>query len=154
MFCDVSLPVPLDQAFTYALPPTLAHRVQAGARVVVPFGTRKLTGVVLALHKQSPNVRARLVEKLIDEEPIFDAALLRLARWVAAYYCAPLGEVLRSMAPTSAETSRSRIYALTDTGRDLVRQSLFGDADTSPQARLLRMLEKRPLSAAYQTSMR
>lgn len=149
MFCDVSLPVPLDQAYTYALPSSLQHRVKPGARVVVPFGTRKLTGVVLAIHHQAPNRQARLVEKLIDEEPIFDTALLRLANWVAAYYCAPLGEVLRSMAPTSAETSRSKVYTLTDTGRDLVRQSLFGAEDTSAQARLLRMLEVRPLSASY-----
>ncbi len=149
MFCDISLPVPLDQAFTYALPASLHHRVKPGARVIVPFGSRKLTGVVLALHRNSPGVRAKTVEKLIDEEPIFDTALLRLANWVAAYYCAPLGEVLRSMAPTSAETSRSKIFALTDTGRDLVRQSLFGEEDTSPQSRLLRMLEVRPLSASY-----
>lgn len=149
MYCDVSLPVPLDQPFTYALPTSLHHRVKAGARVVVPFGTRKLTGVVLALHRNAPGRQARAVEKLIDEEPIFDAALLRLAHWVAAYYCAPLGEVLRSMAPTSAETSRSKVYAVTDTGRDMVRQSLFGEEDTSPQARLLRMLEVRPLSASY-----
>jgi hypothetical protein len=27
LFCDVSLPVPLDQAFTYSLPETLRHRV-------------------------------------------------------------------------------------------------------------------------------
>ena len=30
-YCDVSLPVPLDQAFTYLLPETLRHRVQTGA---------------------------------------------------------------------------------------------------------------------------
>lgn len=149
MFCDVSLPVPLDQAFTYALPSSLEHRVQVGARVVVPFATRKLTGVVLKVHNEGPSHKARLVEKLIDEEPIFDAALLRLANWVAAYYCAPLGEVLRGMAPTSAETRRSSVYAVTDTGRDLARQTLFGDDDPSPQSRLLRMLEARPLSLSY-----
>ena len=149
MFCDVSLPVPLDQPFTYALPLSLVNRVKPGARVVVPFGTRKLTGVVLAVHRQTPDRQARAVEKLIDEEPIFDTTLLRLAHWVASYYCAPLGEVLRSMAPTSAETSRSKVYTLTDTGRDYVRQSLFGEEDPSPQARLLRMLEVRPLSASY-----
>jgi primosomal protein N' (replication factor Y) len=149
VFCDVSLPVPLDQPFTYGLPGSLVHRAKPGARVVVPFGTRKLTGVVLAVHEAAPGMRARMVEKLIDEEPIFDASLLRLAAWVAAYYCAPLGEVLRSMAPTSAETTRSKIYGLTDTGRDVVRQSLFGEEDTSAPARVLRMLERRPLSAAY-----
>ena len=47
IYCDVSLPVPLDQSFTYRLPETLRHRVQPGCRVLVPFGTRKLTGIVL-----------------------------------------------------------------------------------------------------------
>ena len=43
-YCDVSLPVPLDQPFTYSLPETLRHRVQPGSRLIVPFGPRKLTG--------------------------------------------------------------------------------------------------------------
>lgn len=149
MFCDISLPIPLDQAFTYALPETLTHRAKVGARVLVPFGPRKLTGVILALHGNPPAARTKAVEKLIDEEPVFDHTLLRLAKWISSYYCAPLGEVFRGMAPTTAEVSRSKVYTLTDSGRDLVRQSLFGDQDQSPQARLLRMLEARPLSAAY-----
>ena len=54
-FCDVSLPVPVDQLFTYSLPVTLQHRVQMGCRVFVPFGSRKLTGVVLALSDETPD---------------------------------------------------------------------------------------------------
>jgi primosomal protein N' (replication factor Y) (superfamily II helicase) len=149
VFCDVSLPVPLDQAFTYSLPASLLHRVRVGARVVVPFGSRKLPGVVLKLHAQPPAAKTKAVEKLLDEEPVFDAHLLRLAEWVAAYYCAPLGEVLRGMAPTTSETRRSTVYTLTDAGRDLVRQSLFADQDDRPQARILRLLEARPLAASY-----
>jgi primosomal protein N' (replication factor Y) (superfamily II helicase) len=122
VYCDVSLPVPLDQAFTYAVPTSLGHRVKAGARVVVPFGTRKLTGVVLALHAQAPGMRARAVEKLIDAEPVFDEDLLRLAQFIANYYCAPLGEVLRTMAPLGGELRKSRIWALTDKGHQVTRQ--------------------------------
>ena len=33
LYCDVSLPVPLDQTFTYVLPASLHHRVQRGAGV-------------------------------------------------------------------------------------------------------------------------
>jgi primosomal protein N' (replication factor Y) len=40
--CDVSLPVPLDQPFTNALPETLRRRVRTGSRIVAPFGARKL----------------------------------------------------------------------------------------------------------------
>ncbi len=59
LYCDVSLPVPLDQPFTYALPETLRHRVRAGSRLVVPFGPRKLTGVILSCHDERPQVAAR-----------------------------------------------------------------------------------------------
>src|SRR5689334_1371145 len=93
-FCDVSLPVPLDQAFTYRLPETLRRRVRAGSRVLVPFGHRKLTGVVLEAHDRPPAAEARDLLRLLDEEPALDEGLLKLGRWISAYYCAPLGETL------------------------------------------------------------
>ena len=92
-YCDVSLPVPLDQPFTYRLPETLRHRVRAGCRVLVPFGARKLAGVVLRTHDDPPGSAARDVLRLLDEEPVLDAGLLKLGRWTAGYYCAPLGEI-------------------------------------------------------------
>ena len=64
----MSLPVPLDQAFTYSLPLTLQHRVQPGARVVVPFGPRKLTGVVLRVHDEPANVPVKDAFRLIDAD--------------------------------------------------------------------------------------
>jgi primosomal protein N' (replication factor Y) len=61
VFADVSLPVPLDQSFTYSLPETLRHRARAGCRVIVPFGSRTLTGVVLRTHSEAPNGRVKEV---------------------------------------------------------------------------------------------
>src|SRR5581483_2684713 len=149
LYCDVSLPVPLDQPFTYLLPETLRHRVKPGCRVLVPFGPRKLTGVVVACHDTKPDVPAREALRLIDEKPVLDAELLALGRWISAYYCAPLGDVLRSMLPLAAEIRRGKIYSLTDAGRDAARQLLLDASPEDPVAQVLRMLEARPLSAAY-----
>src|SRR5437764_11546114 len=102
-FCDVSLPVPLDQPFTYSLPETLDHRVRTGSRVLVPFGARKLAGVVLRVHCERPPGALREVLRLLDEEPVFDADLMKLGRWIAEYYCAPLGETLRAVTPLSGD---------------------------------------------------
>ncbi len=148
-YCDVSLPVPLDQPFTYALPETLQHRVQPGSRLVVPFGPRKLTGVIVRCHDEAPAVPTREALRLIDATPVLDGELLALGRWIAAYYCAPLGEVLRSMLPLAAEIRRGKVWMLTDAGRDAARQLLLDSSPEDPVARVLRMLEKRPLSAAY-----
>jgi primosomal protein N' (replication factor Y) len=149
LYCDVSLPVPLDQPFTYSLPDTLRHRVRVGSRLIVPFGTRKLTGVILRCHDDPPAVATRDALRLIDSEPVLSAELMALGRWIAGYYCSPLGDVLRGMLPLSSEIRRGKIWTLTDSGRDAARQLLLDSSPDDPVLQILRMLEKRPLSAAY-----
>jgi primosomal protein N' (replication factor Y) len=149
IYCDVSLPVPLDQSFTYQLPETLRHRVRAGCRVLVPFGSRKLTGIVLKLHDEAPEGAVKEVFRLIDEEPVLEVELIALGRWIAQYYCAPLGEVLRGMTPLTGEIRKTKLYSLTDSGRDAARQLLLGSAEDDPTLQVLRLLESRPLSATY-----
>jgi primosomal protein N' (replication factor Y) len=149
LYCDVSLPVPLDQPFTYALPETLRHRVRPGSRLVVPFGPRRLTGVIVNCHDERPPVAAKEALRLLDAEPVLDAELLALARWISGYYCAPLGEVLRGMVPLSGEIRRGKVWSLTDAGRQAARQLLLDSAPDDPATQVLRLLERRPLSAAY-----
>jgi primosomal protein N' (replication factor Y) len=149
MYCDVSLPVPLDHAFTYRLPETLQHRVQPGCRLLVPFGPRKLTGMVLALRSEPPEGPVKEALRLLDEEPVLDAELLSLGRWIAQYYCAPLGEVLRSMTPLSGEVRKTKLYSLTDAGRDTARQMLLGADEEDPALVIMRLLEGRPMSVSY-----
>ncbi|MGD0774426.1 MAG: primosomal protein N' [Candidatus Solibacter sp.] len=149
LYCDVSLPVPLDQPFTYSLPDTLRHRVRVGSRLIVPFGTRKLTGVILRCHDNPPGVATRDALRLIDSEPVLSAELMALGRWIAGYYCSPLGDVLRGMLPLSSEIRRGKVWTLTDSGRDAARQLLLDSSPDDPVLQILRMLEKRPLSASY-----
>ena len=141
----------MDQAFTYRLPMTLRHRAQRGCRITVPFGSRKLTGVIVAVHNNAPSSRYAIKEalKLVDEEPVLDEELLKLGAWIASYYCAPVGEVYRGMMPLSGETRKGKVYSLTDGGRDVARQLILGDAETDPSLQLLRLLETRPLTEAY-----
>jgi len=153
-FCDVSLPVPLDQAFTYSLPLTLQHRVRPGARLLVPFGARKLTGVVLRVHDDPPEAALKDALRLIDPEPVLDDELLALGNWISGYYCAPLGEVLRSMLPLASEIRSGKVYSLTDAGRDASRQLSIVHPERAPQEgdamnQLLQALAARSLSAAY-----
>lgn len=149
MYADVSLPVPLDQAFTYLLPQTLWHRAKPGARVVVPFGPRKLTGFILDIREEVPSVAVREVLRLLDEEPVLESHQIELGRWIASYYCAPLGEVLRVMAPLAGEVRSSKVYSATDAGRDVARQLVLGADLDDPVTQLLRIVEQRPVSAAY-----
>ena len=103
-YCDVAVPVPLHDTFTYRIPLALAGQVAVGGRVVVPFRQRKLVGVVTAV-AEAPRVAGPLkdVHEVLDAEPLLSPALQELARWVAEYYLAPPGEVCRSMLPLHSE---------------------------------------------------
>jgi primosomal protein N' (replication factor Y) len=142
-FCDVSLPVPLDRLFTYELPLTLRHRVQPGCRVVAPLGARKLTGIVLRVHDEPTGQNLREVLALTDEEPVLERELIDLAQWIADYYCAPLGEVLKGMLPLGGEKRRSTQYSLTEAGRQVARQLVIRP-ESDAALRLLALLEERP----------
>jgi primosomal protein N' (replication factor Y) (superfamily II helicase) len=69
-------------------------------------------------------VEMRYLETVLDEEPLLSAHLLELAEWIAQYYLAPLGEVLRSMLPLTAEVKRTVYYRLTDLGRDVLAKAV------------------------------
>ncbi|HEY1754758.1 MAG TPA: primosomal protein N' [Bryobacteraceae bacterium] len=148
-YCDVSLPVPLDQPFTYLLPETLRHRVKTGCRVLVPFGKRTVAGVVLRTHSEPPSTQPREALRLLDEEPVLDASLLKLGRWISEYYCAPLGETLRAMTPLAADIRHGKLYSLTSSGHDAARQFRFDDSTPDPAGELLRLLDVRPLTGAH-----
>jgi primosomal protein N' (replication factor Y) len=113
-FCDVALPVPLDMAFTYRVPADAVPMV--GGRVLVPFRQQRLTGIVVELHDRAPSVPAKSIVSALDSTPVLDAHLLRLGRWIADYYLAPLGEVFRTMLPLGAEFKRAVGYRITETG--------------------------------------
>ena len=129
-FCEVALPVPLDRTFTYAV--SADQFPQRGARVIAPFRNETLIGVVTALSDTAPaEFEARYLEAVLDDEPLLSENLLKLAEWMAQYYLAPLGEVLRGMLPLAAEVRRTVYYRITDQGRDVLARSLDGDAPRS-----------------------
>ena len=119
LFCDVALPVPLDMAFTYAIPPGMEPVV--GGRVIVPFRQQRLPGIVVDVHDRPPqsegtDVKIKKVIEALDRVPVLDEQLLKLGRWIADYYLAPIGEVFRTMLPLSAEFKRAVTYRIADAG--------------------------------------
>jgi primosomal protein N' (replication factor Y) (superfamily II helicase) len=125
-YCEIALPVPLDRTFTYAL--REGEQVTRGARVIAPFRNEKLIGVVTAAEVAPPtDFEAKYLEAVLDDEPLLSEHLLVLAEWIAGYYLAPLGEVLRGMLPLMAEVRRVVCYRITDLGRDALARSLDGD---------------------------
>jgi primosomal protein N' (replication factor Y) len=119
LFCDVALPVPLDQTFTYAVNGVVPV---VGARVLVPFSGQRLMGVVVRVHEDAPpeEFEIKPVQQVLDEAALLPEELMKLAGWIALYYVAPLGEVLRGMLPLAAEVKRHFSYRIAEAGRKVL----------------------------------
>jgi primosomal protein N' (replication factor Y) len=110
-----------------------------GGRVLVPFRTSRLPGVVTALHDQPPSMEAKTLHKVLDTEPLIDDLLMRLAEWISSYYLAPIGEVLRAMLPLQAEFKREWTYAITEAGQ----KALYASAQSGYSGRSKKPIEKQ-----------
>jgi len=105
-FVDVALPLPLFQSFTYQVPGA-AELPAPGTRVLVPVRARRAIGIVLG-ETDGRGVKApKEIAEVLDPAPAVPAALLDLARWIAEYYVAPPGLVLRAMLPALLTSARA-----------------------------------------------
>ncbi len=110
----------LSQTFTYAIPPHLEGRLQAGHLVSVPFGARKLQGIVIALSEQTSVERVKDVYDLAEPLPVLSPIQIELARWMSDYYFAPLIDCLLQMFPPGLEADVQTSIALNPDAKPLV----------------------------------
>lgn len=111
---QVAVPSPLYRSFDY-LPAIYTSTDSAsteqriklnldskpGIRLLVPFGNRKLVGILTGVAKRSALSKDKLksVLAVLDTEPVFTDAVFKTLLWAASYYQHPIGEVLASALP-------------------------------------------------------
>lgn len=137
----------LDRSFTYHIPPELAADIRIGQLVWVPFGSRRLQGVVVDLSETTELAQTRDVESIVYPEPLLTLRQVELARWLAHRYLAPLADAVWLLLPPGIEDKVETFYqvapdaelsALSDKQRALVERvreagSLKSTALTLPQ---------------------
>jgi primosomal protein N' (replication factor Y) len=107
VFVDALLPLPIPRYFTYRVPRQWATWVEAGLRIVVPFGSTKvLTAVIVSVHHQPPKqYQAKYILEILDESPLITASQIALFQWVANYYMCYPGEVFQVALPAGLKIS-------------------------------------------------
>jgi len=99
MIARVTLEIALRKEFDYLIPAEVAGQVEVGTRVKVPFGPRQVMGCVTALVEQSPHTNLRPILKVIGTQALVTPNILKLARWIADYYCCPFEFAVKSVLP-------------------------------------------------------
>ncbi|MGB3906731.1 MAG: primosomal protein N' [Anaerolineae bacterium] len=91
--------VTLDGTFHYSIPPELHNDVRVGQLVVVPFGPRRLQGVISGFDDKSPVPETKDLYEIADPAPVLSPAQIELASWISGYYLAPLIDAVLLMLP-------------------------------------------------------
>jgi primosomal protein N' (replication factor Y) len=136
---SVALPLPVQTTFTYRLAPGTAEP-ERGTRVVVPFGSRRVVGVVTGAAPPRPEAALKDVEYVLDEVPLAPPPLLDLAAWMADYYLAPPGECYRLVLPPAGVRASRAVARLAREGASddpVVRELQGGPVRVSTLARRL-----------------
>ncbi len=99
MIARVSLEIALRKEFDYSIPAELAGQIDVGSRVQVPFGARKILGVVTAVAEESAHANLKPIIKIIGAQTLVTEKVLKLARWIGEYYCCAPETALKSVLP-------------------------------------------------------
>ena len=150
---QVALPVPLPNLFDYLAPPG-TPKIAEGTRVLVPFGRKKMVGVVVGWAARSEVPAGRLLailEALDGGEPLLDTKLIELLRWCWMYYKHAPGDVIASALPPALRKAKGKLpgpplhYYLTAAGRERLEQP---PGRARVQFEMLSALAAGPLSGA------
>lgn len=113
-YAQVILPLPIYGTFLYEVPASLRDTLVVGARVLVPFGKRKLyTGIVESFAQQPDrDYEIKEIASLLDAEPIIRFPQLKFWNWIAEYYLCTPGEVMKAALPAALKIESETIIEL------------------------------------------
>ena len=107
---SVAVPIPALGLLTYRVPEgrTIPAR---GVRVIVPLGSRSLTGIVVGeAGIPDADVEVRELGSVLDDQPFLPRDVMELTDWVGDYYLAGPGAALSiAMPPHALSEPRRRL---------------------------------------------
>lgn len=128
---------PLGLTFHYSIPAPLREEVAIGQLIQVPFGPRRLQGIVVGLTDRAPVSETRDIEEIVDPEPVLSPVQIKLACWISSYYLAPLIDCLRLMLPPGLERRAELIVELSESPNRRISENL-----TPEQHRVIEFLRR------------
>jgi primosomal protein N' (replication factor Y) len=99
-YAEIAIALPVNRVFHYHIPPSLGRDVVPGKRVWVQFRNSNTVGYVVGLSDTADVKDVKPVQAIIDTDPIVDAKMLELCRWIADTYLCPLGQAIDAAVPS------------------------------------------------------
>lgn len=154
---SLAMPTPLKRTFDYMLPANWKESydenklpdLKPGMRILAPFGSRKLVGILVEIkdHSDLPAAQLKSIVKVLDQQPTVTTPMLALCQWASSYYQHPIGDVFSNAIPVLLRKGKPRInlnqtrWRLSTKGKGLGEGAL---KRAKKQAELLHLLQLQP----------
>ncbi|MBL8007468.1 MAG: primosomal protein N' [Ignavibacteria bacterium] len=125
VFLNIALNLPIHNTFTYKAGENHSEQAEPGKRVLVNFGGKTATGIILSLCDSTDLKKIKEIKTVLDEEKILTDELIEFCRWISDYYIAPIGEVLFSSIPRKININSDVYYFLKDNYPEILDKSGF-----------------------------
>ena len=124
------------KTFSYLIPDEMKDKIKIGQAILVPFGRQGLINAFcVGFSDYLPEeIKAKKINKILDETPLFSIDYLKLLEWVANYYCCDLVTVLNTAIPMKLIEKASK----TEQAVEFVKF----DGATKRQLAVLELLQK------------
>ena len=116
------------KTFSYLIPDEMREKIQIGQAVLVPFGRQGLINAfIVGFSDYLPgDFKAKKINKILDETPLFSLKYLKLLEWVANYYCTDFVTVLNAALPMKLIEKNAKVALavslLKDDGEGLTKR--------------------------------
>lgn len=89
------------KTYSYLIPDEMQGKIQIGQVILVPFGRQGLVNAFCVGFSDylPPEIKAKKVSRILEENPLFTIDYLKLLEWVANYYCTDLITVINAAIP-------------------------------------------------------
>ena len=126
------------KTFSYLIPDEMQDLIKIGQAVLVPFGRQGLINAfVVGFTDYLPDgIKAKKINKILDETPLFSIKYLKLLEWVANYYCTDFVTVLNAAIPMKLIEKNAK----TEQSVELVRTDF--ESLTKRQKEILQILKE------------
>ncbi len=95
--------------FDYRIPAHLQDSIRVGSQVEVPFKSRELRGFVVGLANHSAFAdKLKEIAGVVGDKPLIPDPIMKLAYWIADYYCAPIEAAVRTVLPSAVRKRGAR----------------------------------------------
>ena len=98
-FAKIIVSLSLDRNFDYRVPESLRQEIQIGSMVRVPFGKAEQSGYVISFLEKSNVKGLKEIREIVGDREILSSSLIRLADWMAGYYCCTQEQAVKAMIP-------------------------------------------------------